>query len=104
MNRIRSFIATAVFLATLTLGRAQVFETEPNDTLAQANTIFSGVPISAQSSSFSDIDIFAITLNQAGGLNLSLISSSAAGGFVPGMSFLNSSGTVLASYTGAFRS
>ena len=45
-------------------------ETEPNNSIATADTITSGVAIAGQTSSYSDDDYFKATITQAGSLNL----------------------------------
>jgi hypothetical protein len=85
--------------------RAQVFETEPNDTLPQANAMPDGVYVLAQLLSQTDVDTFSRTVPSAGGLSLSFSSDSNAlsGDFL--ISVLNASGTTLAAYnTGYSRS
>lgn len=92
----RYSIAIALIVLGISPSRAQVFEREPNNSIAQANTIFSGVPISAQLLSETDVDTFAISVSAPGALNISL-----AKGFSGdySISLLGSSGNVLAAYT-----
>ena len=46
-------------------------ETEPNNTIATADTITSGQSIKGQSSSYSDIDYYKVVMSSAGTLSLS---------------------------------
>ena len=96
MKLTRLFIATAAFAASLTICSAQGFEAEPNNTIGQANPIFTGVPVSAQLLSSTDVDIFSVTAIQAGGLTIGLTGD---GNGAYDISFLNASGNVQASYS-----
>jgi hypothetical protein len=70
MKLTRLFIATAAFAASLTIGSAQVsFEAEPNNTIGQANPIFTGVPVSAQLLASTDVDIFFGDGNSSRGID-----------------------------------
>ena len=97
MKLTRLFIATAAFAASLTICSAQGFEAEPNNTIGQANPIFTGVPVSAQLLSSTDVDIFSVTAIQAGGLTIELRWSDSGGRYK--INFLNASGYVQASYS-----
>ena len=97
MELTRLFIATAAFAASLTIGSAQGFEAEPNNTIGQANPIFTGVRVSAQLLSDTDVDIFSVTAIQAGGLTIELKGTGVSGFY--DISFLNASGNVQASYS-----
>lgn len=97
MRTHKSLAATAL-LCVLQASYAQVFETEPNDTIAQATPIFSGVTVSAQLLTRTDVDIFSVTALQAGGMTLEMKGlSDNFGSYV--VSFLNSVGAVQASYS-----
>ena len=98
MKLTRLFIATAAFAASLTIGSAQVFEAEPNNTIGQANPIFTGVRVSAQLLSDTDVDIFSVTAIQAGGLTIEFRGQDG----LYNISFLNASGAVQASYSGVW--
>lgn len=94
----RSLIASVSALLLLSTGSAQVFETEPNDTVAQANAMPEGIFFSAQLSSSTDVDTYQRSVLTAGALDISfaLAGNAPSGDF--SVALLNASGTTLASY------
>jgi Immunoglobulin domain len=98
MNPVRQLVASIAFAALLTSGSAQTFEAEPNNTTGQANLIFSGVSVSGQLITPTDVDIFSVVTLQAGALTIKFASggSSNYGDYI--ISFLNAAGSLLAEY------
>ena len=97
MKLARLFVVCGAFAAVLASARAQVFEAEPNDTIAQASPMSSGVTIGGQLSSVSDVDIFSISVPAAGGLAIRLKKGGYSG--FHKASVLNAAGAVVASYS-----
>jgi hypothetical protein len=93
MNLTRHLLALAAFVAATSLSWAQVFEIEPNNSVAQANPLANGVAIRGQLSSFSDADWFAIIVPAPGGLTVNFSKQQGAV-----ITVQTSSGTTVASY------
>lgn len=93
MKLARLFVVYGTFAAMLASGRAQVFEAEPNDTIAQASPMSSGVTLGGQLQSLSDVDIFSISVRDQGGLTIRVPNPR-----LQKLSVINAGGTIVASY------
>ncbi len=93
----RLLIALGVSLAFSTSAFA-VFEIEPNNSIATANTESLGAHITGQLSSYTDVDYFGVTLTSSGVLNIFYEAPSSAF-WGATISAFNSSGTLLGSWS-----
>lgn len=94
---VRSAIAVAIAVGLLHVLHAQVYEVEPNDTIAQATSIVSGTPAIGQLSSFYDVDHYRLSINSAGTIAVAFTQTERIGTYT--ISVLNSSGVVLSSFS-----
>jgi len=94
-------MAAAALFAILAKGSAQVFEAEPNNAIAQASPMASGVKLTAQLGVSSDVDFFYINVPRPGSLTIDFVQSNGQGSLVTGtynITVFNSAGTSLSTY------
>lgn len=100
MNLTRHPLALAAFLAAISSSWAQVFEIEPNNTVAQATAITLGLSVSGQlSDQYTEVDVFKVNVTEAGVLSIRLAGDAGPDGnnrYTLG--FLNSAGILQANY------
>lgn len=79
------------------VAHGQTSEREPNNTFPEATAISSGAAVTGQLSSSTDVDVYAITVDGKGALDLSLTKSSGTVFYV--LTVYSGSGTPLATYS-----